>query len=490
MSARDSLRWLRTPAIATYVVPVLSVGATVIVALQLDLLLHNAPVSIFICAVMLSASLGGLRAGLFATGLAVLAFKYYFVPPIHSFAVELAEIPRVGVFALAAFFVASLSGRQRRATEALRESEQRFRDYAETSSDWLWETGPDHTYTRVSEDLARIGINPASRIGGRRWNFATDVEEEPEKWLLHRATLDTHQPFREFRYRTANREGSAVYVATSGKPVFDADGRFVGYRGTSSNITAAVRARQVEQALHQAQAELAHVTRVITLGEVTASFAHEVNQPLAAIANNANASLALLPNDSHDLREVRDALTDIVTDAVRASAIIERVRALATRSPSERMPLRIEDVVNDVVALTAAESAARRVVVLAQVAADVPMVSGDRVQLQQVLLNLVVNGMDAMRSVPEEARLLEIRACEDRWDGGLAATISVRDHGVGFNGAQMERLFEAFYTTKANGMGMGLAISRSIIEMHAGRLWAESNTGPGATFSFTVPAVG
>ena len=246
--------------------------------------------------------------------------------------------------------------------------------------------------------------------------------------------------------------------------------------------------QHAEKALRQAHAELAHVTRVTTLGEVTASFAHEVNQPLAAIVNNANACLALLPSGPHDLDEVRDALRDIVNDAERASAIIQRVRALATRSSSEKMPLRLENVVEDVVALAASESAARRVTIRTKVATDLPVVSGDRVQLQQVLLNLVVNGMDAMGAVHEQGRLLEIRGRPDVQDGNPAAIISVQDHGIGFDAAQAGRLFEAFYTTKPHGMGMGLAISRSIIEMHGGRLWAEANQGRGATFSFSVPA--
>src|SRR2546426_6964665 len=242
------------------------------------------------------------------------------------------------------------------------------------------------------------------------------------------------------------------------------------------------------EALREAQAELAHVTRVTTLGEVTASFAHELNQPLAAILNNANACLGLLPSGRADLDEVRDALADIVTDADRASAIIERVRGLAKRSSPEQVPLQLVDVVADIVALAAAESVARRVAIRTDIPTDLPVVLGDRVQLQQVLLNLVVNGMDAMSTVDEPERKLEIRGRPDTQDGSQGARVSVQDRGIGLHAGQADRLFEAFYTTKPHGMGLGLAISRSIIEAHGGRLWAESNQGPGATFSFRLPA--
>src|SRR5258705_8261218 len=181
---------------------------------------------------------------------------------------------------------------RRRAEDALRESEQRFRDYAETASDWLWETGPDHGITRVSEHgLNAIGVAPVSRTGVTRWSYATDVESEPEKWRLHRAMLDAHQPFRDFVYSATRADGSAIYIQASGKPFFDAQGNFLGYRGVSTDITAAVRADQAEEALRKVQAELAPVTRLTTLGGLSASIAHEVNQPLAAIVANGDACL-------------------------------------------------------------------------------------------------------------------------------------------------------------------------------------------------------
>jgi len=253
----------------------------------------------------------------------------------------------------------------------------------------------------------------------------------------------------------------------------------------------AVRHRkQAEDALREAQAALAHVTRVTTLGEVTASLAHELNQPLAAIVNNATASVGLLADGGPEIDEVRDAVTDIIADAERASAIIERVRALAKRSPPERAPLRVADLVDDVLAISASQCVARRVTIASDVAADLPVVLGDRVQLQQVLLNLILNAIDAMATVEEPDRKLEIRARPDTHGGPSAVRISVIDRGVGFGEMETSRLFEPFYTTKPNGMGIGLAISRTIVEAHRGRLWAEPNHGRGATFSIVLPTEG
>ena len=197
----------------------------------------------------------------------------------------------------------------------------------------------------------------------------------------------------------------------------------------------------------------------------------------------------MLPTGSSaDLEEVRAALVDVAVDAERASAVIERVRALARRSPPERERVQLADVVADVVLLAARELAVRHVTIRRDAVSPSLAVLGDRVQLQQVLLNLVVNGMDAMMALDEEERLLEISACPEALEGRPGATIRVRDRGVGLTSTEMDRVFEPFYTTKPNGMGMGLAISRSIIEAHGGRMWAEPNTGPGATFAFMLYA--
>ena len=246
--------------------------------------------------------------------------------------------------------------------------------------------------------------------------------------------------------------------------------------------------RRNEEALRKSQAELAHVSRLTTMGELTASIAHEVNQPLTAVVNNANACLSLLPNGTPHLEEVREALTEILDDTDRASAVIVRVRQLARKAPFERSPLDLNEVITDVLALARYESASRRVTIRTELAGELPLILGDRVQLQQVLLNLVVNGMDAMGAVEESKRVLIICGRCETSDGVPRALLSVQDAGIGFKPVEVDRLFEAFYSTKPQGMGMGLAISRSIIEAHGGRLWAEPNQGSGATFLFSLPA--
>ncbi len=372
---------------------------------------------------------------------------------------------------------------RKRAEEALRESEQRFRDYAETASDWFWEAGPDHRVTRISEHVGDIGFAPSGLAGMSRWDIATDIESEPEKWRVLRAMIDAHQPFRDFVY-TVNGAGSPAYVRTSGKPIHDANGNFLGYRGTGTNITAAIRADHAEKALREAQAELARVTRVTTLGELTASIAHEVNQPLAAVIANAEACLRWIDRETPDLAAARRSVEWAISDASRASEVVRGVRALANKTDIERVPLDVNDIVREVIALVQRELISHRISLRTELAPAPPMVLGDRVQLQQVIINLVMNGIEAMEPVMDRPRELVIRS---RCDDAQRMLVSVTDCGVGISRDDADRLFKAFFTTKSGGMGMGLSICRSIVEAHGGRLSASRNEGPGATFQFVLP---
>jgi C4-dicarboxylate-specific signal transduction histidine kinase len=242
--------------------------------------------------------------------------------------------------------------------------------------------------------------------------------------------------------------------------------------------------KRAEEAMRQAQSDLAHVARVTTLGEMAASIAHEVDQPLSGVIINATASLRFLANPTPDLGEVRDGLQAIARDGRRASDVIGRIRTLARRAPAQRALLDVNVVIREVVALAEGEARRAQAEVRTDLAEDVPRVLGDSVQVQQVVLNLLLNGLDAMHAVDgPRVLLISTETEKDAWD---RVHVAVRDSGTGIDPEVADRLFEAFCTTKPHGMGMGLSISRSIVAQHGGRLWAAPNDGPGTTFHFTV----
>ena len=244
-------------------------------------------------------------------------------------------------------------------------------------------------------------------------------------------------------------------------------------------------ALQERERMREELAHLAHLNRVSTMGELTASLAHEINQPLAAIVTNARACLRWLTRDVPNLEEVREAAALIARDGKRASDVISRIRALVRKRGSEKAPLNINQAIEEVVHLTADEALRKGVVLRTELAADLPFVLGDRVQLQQVLLNLILNGLEAMSAVADGPRELLVYS---RLDESNQVLVGVQDSGVGIEPENLKKIFDPFHTTKSQGMGMGLAISRSIVENHGGKLWASMNDGPGATFQFTLLA--
>src|SRR5947208_2076890 len=256
-------------------------------------------------------------------------------------------------------------------------------------------------------------------------------------------------------------------------------GHIVKWYGTTTDIEDRKRA---ECALQEAQAGLSHVTRVTTMGELAAAIAHEVNQPLAAIVTNANFCLRQLASATPNSDKLREAISEIVNDGTRASAVISRIRALLQKSPPERVAVNVNQIIQEVTILLRNEMTRNRVSLRTDLAADLPRVSGDPVQLQQVLINLVMNGIDAMRSLAHRPRELLIKSAKNHNE----VSIQVQDSGAGLDPERAEHIFEPFFTTKPEGIGMGLSISRSIVESHGGRLWAESDS-KGAMFQFTLP---
>jgi C4-dicarboxylate-specific signal transduction histidine kinase len=251
-----------------------------------------------------------------------------------------------------------------------------------------------------------------------------------------------------------------------------------------SQIGQFIERKQAEDALHRAQTELAHVARVATLGELTASIAHEINQPLAAVVNNATACVHWLA--AQNLDEARQSAEFIIADGHRAGEIITSIRALAKNAPSRKDWVDVNEAILEVVALTRSEVQSNAVSLRTRLGEDLPLILGDRIQLQQVILNLIINAIEAMNDA-SDARELSISSAKDE---SRNVVVAVRDSGPGLDPTNLDRLFHAFYTTKLHGMGMGLAISRSIVERYGGRLWARPNVPRGAVFQFTLPIGG
>lgn len=295
---------------------------------------------------------------------------------------------------------------------------------------------------------------------------------------IDRASLD-HNDF-EHGYRLLLPDGAVKYVHARAHAVTDASGD-TEFIGAVTDVTAR---RRAEAELHAAQVNLAHVTRVTALGELAASIAHEVNQPLAGVVTNAAACLRWLDRSTPDLNEARGAVRLIINDGNRAGEIIRRVRALVNKTTDQKAPLDINQAINEVISLVQHELLSHRVSLRLELTRDLPLVLADRVQLQQVMLNLIINGIEAMQPITDRPRELVIRS---RQDDARQILVSVSDCGVGIASENTGRLFDAFFTTKSGGMGMGLSICRSIVEAHHGRLTVAGNAGHGATFQFTLP---
>jgi C4-dicarboxylate-specific signal transduction histidine kinase len=268
---------------------------------------------------------------------------------------------------------------------------------------------------------------------------------------------------------------------TTGLPLRDDTGRIIRWHGACVDLH---DWKTAQDELRETQAELAHMTRVTTMGQLTASIAHELNQPLAGIMTNASTGMRMLNADPPNVAGARETARRTLRDAGRASEVINRLRALFTKKSTTFEAVDLNLAIQEVIALTSSELQRNSVSLRLELADDLPPVAGDRIQLQQVILNFIVNGTEAMNGVEDRPREMVISTQRDE-TGNIR--LSVQDTGVGFDALSTEKLFSPFFTTKTSGMGIGLSVSRSIIESHQGRLWAEVNRGPGATFSFALP---
>jgi PAS domain S-box-containing protein len=327
------------------------------------------------------------------------------------------------------------------------------------------------TYIGLSQDSLR----------GQRWAVAIHPDDLPRIDAAWRAHLATGQPF-EMEQRLCRADGEYRWFLVRRVPLRNENGEVISWYGVGHDIEDQKRA---EHALQTAHAELTHVTRVTTLGEMSASIAHEVNQPLTAIATNAEASLRWLSRDVPDIEEARASIGQVVKDAHRAGEVIRRIRDFSKKADPQMTQLDINGVVEEAVTLVQHEALRHGVAIRLELASGLPPVRGDRIQLQQVIVNLAINGMEAMTSVQDRERVLIIRTQRHQSSRVLVA---VEDAGIGIEPENVNRVFSAFHTTKPDGLGMGLSICRSIIEAHGGQLWTSPNAGPGMMFQFMISA--
>jgi len=368
---------------------------------------------------------------------------------------------------------------RRKAEEALRASEERWSNLAENSSAGIALIAPDGRFIAANLALQKMLGYTEYELQG---NTVANISHEEDRTATEARIADAYEGQRRV-YRVEKR-----YLRKDGRVMWaDVSSVFVPASGSNSAFFSVVivditERKRAEEKLREAQTELAHVSRLTTMGEMAASIAHEVNQPLAGMITNANASLRWLAGDAPNLAEAGEAIRRIIRDGNRAGDVISRMRALFKKARTAKERFDINEAIEEVVTLTQSEVRRNKVGLRMQLAADLPSVMGDRVQLQQVVVNLILNAIEAMSPVEERERELVIRT--QRGEGDEVA-VAVQDSGIGVDLLSAERIFEAFHTTKPGGLGMGLSISRSIVESHGGRLWVVSNDGPGATFQFT-----
>ena len=369
---------------------------------------------------------------------------------------------------------------RKQAEEALRRSEGYLAEAQRLSQtgSWAWRSAGD-TALHLSEEWYRIyGFDP--EVGMPAWEQLLERihPDDRAKWqrTLDRAIRERSEYQVEFRILLP--DGTVKYVHAVGHPVFNAAGDLVEFVGSSMDITERKRA---EEALSRAQADLAHINRVSMMGELAASMAHELKQPIAAALTNANTCMRWLRRDTPDVAEGCEAALRMINDATRAAEVIDRIRSLYRRDTSDRELLDVNEIIREMIVLLRDKADRNSISICTELDSGLPRITADRVQLQQVLMNLILNGIEAMTDAKGELTITSKRTADAQ------LLVSVSDSGVGLPVGAVDRIFDAFFTTKEQGTGMGLSISRRIIESHGGSLRACANPGRGATFQFTLP---
>jgi len=358
---------------------------------------------------------------------------------------------------------------------SLQESEERFRNTSDNMPILLWMSGTDKLGVFFNQAWLTFTGQTLEHELGDGWIAGVHPDDSKHCLDICHETFDTRQPF-EVEYRLRRHDGEYRWIQDAGAPRYASNGEFLGYIGCALDIT---ERKGVEES-HRA---LAHVQRLALIGELTAAMAHELKQPLTAIMSNAEAARTLLKSHNPRIGELDEILSDICRADQRANDVLGYVQNFLRKQEPPMLALDLNAVVSDVLPLVAGDAQKRRVQISTELAPDVPPVFGNRTQLQQVLINLIVNGMDAMANTPYGKRHLTVRT---KLNGDDRVEVSIADFGIGIASGNLPRLFDSFFTTRAEGMGLGLSIARSIVESHAGRIWAENNPAGGATFRFTV----
>jgi PAS domain S-box-containing protein len=369
---------------------------------------------------------------------------------------------------------------RKRAEGRLRESEARFQAMADTAPVLIWMTGTDGLCNYFNKPWLEFTNRTMEQEVGTGWIEGVHPDDVQGCFDCFLPAFEARKPF-TMEYRLKRADGEYRWVMESGIPRYTGGGEFTGYIGSNVDITELKSAEAERERLHQLEADLAHMNRVSMMGELAASLAHELKQPIAAALTNAKTCLRWLRRDTPEVAEGCEAALRMINDAARAGEVIDRVRSLYRRETSQREHLDLNEMIREMIVLLQDKANRASISIRTELDPGLPVITADRVQLQQVLMNLTLNGIEAMKDANGEMTVTSKRTD----DGQLL--ISVSDSGIGLPSGEVDRIFKAFFTTKAQGTGMGLSISRKIIESHGGRLWASANTERGATFQFTLP---
>ena len=425
-----------------------------------------------------AALLGSFSASVVLSVVAVACLNFFFAPPLFDFRVDAPDdLVAMAAFVTTSLIVTALTTKLRQSRDAARASEARFRTFVDFAADVFMLHSEDGTILDVNRQACEsLGNTREELIGLHPTFFDPDLQARLE---VIKDRLNAGEIF-TFESRNRRKDGTVFPVEVRVRPFLDRDRRFSV--SLARDIT---QRKRTEEELQQTRSELARVSRVMTLGELTAAIAHEVNQPLTGLLSSGNACLRWLADDAPNLEAARRGVERMIRDGSRATQVVSRIRALVRKAPPKKDSLNINDLVGDVLSLVRTEVHRNRILLRTELADELLLVSGDRIQLQQVMLNLVVNAIEAMSTVVDGPRELSITSAMIASSDVL---VTVSDSGPGFDGAKLENIFDAFYTTKPEGMGIGLAVSRSIIEAHGGKLSAVPNEPRGAVFQFSLPA--